>query len=64
METSRFTIPKELLVLQCGSGSEYSGWRGKRGENTQVGGGEKGGGKIDQEMLIRSNQDGEEHKSF
>ena len=31
METSRFIIPKELLVLQCGSGSESRGWRRKRG---------------------------------
>lgn len=35
METSRFIIPKELLVLQCGSGSEQSGWEGGReGERT------------------------------
>lgn len=53
-ETSRVIIPKELLVLQCGSGSEYSGWRGRGGDNTQVGG-ERGGegGKIDEQMLTR-----------
>lgn len=37
---------------------------GRGGDNTQVGGGKKGGGKIDEEMLIRSNQDGKEYKSF
>lgn len=54
METSRVIIPKELLVLQCGSGSEYSGWRGRGGDNTQMGGDKGGeGGKIDEEMLTR-----------
>lgn len=66
-QTSRITVPKELLVWQCGSGSEHSGQGGGRGGSggrggeeikaRQEGGGRGGGGgEIEREMLIRSNQ--------
>lgn len=65
--TSRITVPKELLVWQCGSGSEHSGQGGGRagsggGEEIKARQeeGEEGregrGGEIEREMLIRSNQ--------
>lgn len=41
-ETSRVRVPKELLVWQCGSGSEHSG-QGGGGRDKAQRGGERGG---------------------
>ncbi len=59
-ETSRVRVPKELLVWQCGSGSEHSGQGGGGGggggrdkaQNGRRQGGGGRGGTIEREILI------------